>query len=107
MKLTEKEVYDALDISNLEKENLSGNEKREVVARLKKAGIIKQDKYVVLLNDGGENYKGVWRYAFLSNKKDGVDRCNRWEDLLKFGTMTMEEIKAVNPHFEPFAIKVN
>lgn len=103
MKLTEKEVYDAL----LEKENLSRIEKREVVARLKKAGIIKQDKYVVVLSDGGKNYKDTWRYAFLSNKSKRVDRCNYWEDLLEFGTMTIEEIKAINPHFEPFAIKVN
>lgn len=107
MKLTEKQVRKAIDIKNMDKVYLDFEEKKELIARLKKAGIIEEEKYVVVLIDGGENYKGNWRYAFLSNKNKEVDRCNYWEDLLEFGTMTMEEIKAVNPHFKPFAIKVN
>ena len=107
MKLTAEEIMKALKYSNIENIDLGFEVKSEVIARLKKAGIVEEGKYVVLLSDSGEYYEEGYRYAFLSNESKAVDRCDTWKYLLDHGTMTMEEIKEINPHFEPFAIKVN
>lgn len=60
-----------------------------------------EPKYVVILPQNKANT--FWEYFFL-NSGGAISNSNRPEDVLDEGTMTLNGIKAISEHYEPFAI---
>lgn len=105
MKLTEEKIYEIFSGENFVSRLLTRNDAIEVIARFKEAGLIEQkieeQKYVVIFGSRSNS-----PFTFY-NKRD--KRCSSsfyWEDVLKLGSMTMEEIRKVDPRFKAFAVEV-
>lgn len=63
--------------------------------------IPEEPKYVVVMPQNMTNT--FWKYFFL-NSGGAISNSNRPEDVLDEGSMTLDEIKAISEHYEPFAI---
>lgn len=87
--------------NNLITFNKSGVE--EIIQVLQQA-LIKlpeEPEYVVVLPQNMTNT--FWKYFFL-NRGGAISNSNFHEDVLNEGSMTLDEIKAISEHYEPFAI---
>lgn len=62
--------------------------------------IPEEPKYVVVMPQNMTNT--FWKYFFL-NSGGAISNSNRPEDVLDEGSMTLDEIKAISEHYEPFA----
>lgn len=61
----------------------------------------KEPKYVVILPQKAA--ESFWKYSYLGD--NGVIYiCDKPQEVLEDGTMTIAEIKAISEHYEPFAI---
>lgn len=60
-----------------------------------------EPKYVVVLPQNMTNT--FWKYFFL-NSGGAISNSNNPEDVLDEGSMTLDEIKAISEHYEPFTI---
>ena len=89
------------DISNLIEFNKS--EVEQLIQALQQAlqEIPEEPEYVVVLPQNMTNT--FWKYFFL-NSGGAISNSNRPEDVLDEGSMTLDEIKAISEHYEPFTI---
>lgn len=89
------------DTNNLITFNKSGVE--ELIQALQQAleEIPEEPKYVTVLPQNMTNT--FWKYFFL-NSGGAISNSNRPEDVLDEGSMTLDEIKAISEHYEPFTI---
>lgn len=60
-----------------------------------------EPKYVVVLPQNMTNT--FWKYFFL-NSGGAISNSNNPENVLDEGSMTLDEIKAISEHYEPFTI---
>lgn len=89
------------DFGNLIAFNKSGVE--ELIQALQQA-LIKlpeEPKYVVVLPQNMTNT--FWKYFFL-NSGGAISNSNNPYNVLDEGSMTLDEIKAISEHYEPFTI---
>lgn len=105
MKLTEKEVREAIDIKNMDKIYLDYAERDELIARMKKAGIIEEKHFYVILKEDELNSVNEWRYTFIQDNGT-IDRANDIDLIKDLGALTMDEIKELDERYVPFAIEI-
>lgn len=91
------------DICNLIEFNKS--EVEELIQALQQAleELPKEPKYVVILPQ--KVAERFWKYYYLGDN-GVIYSCDKPQEVLEEGTMTMGEIKAISEHYEPFAIPV-
>lgn len=79
------------------------SEAEELIKALQQAirELPEEPKYVVVLPQNMTNT--FWKYFFL-NSGGAISNSNRPEDVLDEGSMTLDEIKAISEHYEPFTI---
>lgn len=89
------------DVFNLIAFNRS--EAEELIKALHQAirDLPEEPKYVVVLPQNMTNT--FWKYFFL-NSGGAISNSNRPEDVLDEGSMTLNEIKVISEHYEPFTI---
>lgn len=94
-KLTEEQIYNALDLSNQYKITLSGKEKNEVVARFVKAGLAEEKKYYGVgysliskkffyYSHGKQHYDSptsVTMNDFLHDECDAIELARKYNDV--------------------------
>lgn len=81
------------------------SEAEQLIQALQQAlkDIPEEPEYVVILpQKAAERF---WKYYYLGDN-GVIYSCDKPQEVLEEGTMTMGEIKAISEHYEPFAIPV-
>lgn len=81
------------------------SETEQLILALGKAlkELTEEPKYVVVLPQ--KVAERFWKYYYLGDN-GVIYSCDKPQEVLEEGTMTMGEIKAISKHYEPFAIPV-
>lgn len=84
---------------------LNRSETEQLILALGKAlkKLPDEPKYVVVLPQ--KVSERFWKYYYLGDN-GVIYSCDKPQEVLEEGTMTMGEIKAISKHYEPFAIPV-
>lgn len=84
---------------------LNRSEAEQLIQALQQAlkEIPEEPEYVVILPQ--KVAERFWKYYYLGDN-GVIYGCDKPQEVLEEGTMTMGEIKAISKHYEPFAIPV-
>lgn len=96
------EVYLATNYAGM---TFTPEEARNLAEALQSMADEAEKKYVLVLPSGRGHGK-TYGYTFLTTLTASVAVSSSPYEVIEQGSMTLEEVKRISPHYEPFAIPV-